>query len=117
MHIEPQEESFIALNQHEREALRFILEEFLLYQSYRNLPTRQCMRQRTIWINRKNFLENNAKMKGVRGLYRKKAIKPHAILGYTISIKEEYLSQIYNLLDNGDWDLVLQLAGIWLDTN
>jgi hypothetical protein len=109
------DDSFLELTHTEREALRLILSEFLLYQNYQGAGKRYCMRQKSIWINRKNFLEPNKHPKGAKGLWKKKAIQKHPILGYQISIKPMYLDQIYTLLDNDDWELVMHLAGVWID--
>lgn len=117
MEVNDSEDDFIELTTSERDALRIILEGFLLRQSYKNKRgvKSMYMRQHKIWINNKNFLQNNTKPRGVNGLLRKKILHPHPILGYYVCIKETYLSQIYNLLDNGDWDLALQLSGVWLE--
>jgi hypothetical protein len=109
-----QEDEEIVLTVSECEALHHILDQFLLYQTYNKSGVRYCMRNKIIWINQKNYVEKS-KHKGTKGLLRKKIIQPHPILGYQVRIKSEYLEQIYDLLDNQDRGLVVQLANIWVE--
>lgn len=116
--MQDDDEEFVELSASERDVLKTILQDFLLLQNSRKPSGKRIhsyMKQRKIWINQRDFLVKHARPKIVKSLYEKKVIQKHPIVGYVLGIKEMYLEQIFDLLNNEDWDLVLQLAGVWVD--
>ena len=61
-------------------------------------------------------MKKNQNNRTIKGLLSKNVIKPH-LVGHKISIKAQYLNQIYTLADSDEWELVKQLAGVWLDVS
>lgn len=110
-------EDFLTLNQNELDMVMLIFNQFALHEFYRDENgkiRKRLMRQRHIWISDKKFFQKNEGKKSIKTLLEKKVIVPH-LVGFRIGIKEEYLNQIYNLADNGDWELVKQLSAVWLE--
>ena len=102
----------LRLNEAERKTLYQILKLFLAHQAQKD-GDGYYIRKKDIYINDKNFLKKHTHQKGFKGL-KEKGVLQHYIY-YKIVIKKDYIDQVYVLLDTQDWELVLQLAGVWLE--
>lgn len=115
---ENDEDEFVVLSVAEREVLEDIIKKYLLLQNFVNAQGRRIkfyMTQKSIWINDKHLLKKHPRSRIVHALLRKNVIQPHHIVGYCIHINEAYINQIFDLLNNENWELVMQLSGVWVD--
>ena len=110
-------QSPLILNNYERKAIMEIFHNYTLWETYtddRGYKKQKFMRNRVIWINDKDFLKKNKSRKSILSLVKKNIIRPH-IFAFKMSIKKEYLHQIYSLADNEDFNLIEQLIAIWVE--
>ncbi|TAD94130.1 MAG: hypothetical protein EAY75_00390 [Bacteroidetes bacterium] len=115
---EEDNDEFVVLSEAEREVLEGTIKKYLLLQNFVDKAGKRVrfyMTQKSIWINDKHFLKKHPRPRIIHALLRKKVIQPHHIVGYCIHIKEAYLTQIFDLLNNENWELVMQLSGVWVD--
>jgi hypothetical protein len=106
----------LQLTAFECQAIQALFSKYALIESYQDSKgcrRQRYMRQRTIWINDKNF-KPQEQSRSIRNLITKKVIVAHWV-GYKFSIRAEYFQQIYALLDNGDDEMVFQMAAVWLE--
>jgi hypothetical protein len=54
-------------------------------------------------------------LKGTKGLLQKGVLQFVEVWGYQLAIKDEFIEQVYTLLDTREWELILQMSGVWLE--
>lgn len=109
--------SFVELSSYERETLMQLFRQNCLYEPFiddRGRKTRRLMRKRVILILDKKFPEAYPRQKSLQSLIRRKIIVPH-LVGYRIQVRPPYVKKIYSLADQGQWELITQLAGQWIE--
>lgn len=108
----------VSLTNHERRIIMDLWQTYCLHEYIPNekgYRKKRLMRQRKIWINDVHFLKRTQHKNAIMHLIERNIIQAHPIMGYTFSIREEYLHKIYNLADAGNWDLLEKLAELWVD--
>lgn len=108
----------LVLSNHERSIIMELWQTYCLHEyipDEKGRRKKKLMRQKNIWINDIHFLKKNKHKKSINNLIEQKVIQAHPIMGFTFKIREEYLHKIYNLADAGNWDLLEQLAELWIE--
>ena len=107
----------LELTQREREVLMELFEENLLRDNYRDYHGKhqtRIYRSRHLDIKDVRFAKKVKQDPILQSLVEKKVIVKEKIW-YRLYIKESYMNAIYNLADQGNWDLVTQLANTWIE--
>lgn len=110
-------EAPLELNRYERSAIMEVFKTYSLQESRVNSEgkfVKKYMRQRIIWIQSPDFKRQHQHLKTYQSLFKRKIIRPH-IVGFQMSLRAEYLEQIYDLADQDYYDLVEQLANLWVE--
>lgn len=113
------DEDTLILSEYERKIVIRLFLEHALEDNFiddTGVKRKRWMRNAAIWIRDRDFFKKNKRKKSILSLIKKNILVAHPIMGYTFSIKTEYISRVYSLMDNGDTELVEQLAGVWLET-
>lgn len=108
---------FIELNQEEIEWLGKLFCTYALKEKFREKKGKlieRFMRTRVIGIYDKGFQKKMEKNKTLKSLLDKKIIYPHKV-GYKLCIRPEFLHQIYDLADSGHFELIFQMASVWIE--
>ena len=105
------------LNRYERAAIMEVFKTHTLQESVLNSEARfvkRYMRQRIIWIQSPDFKKAHQHLKTYQRLFKRKIIRPH-IVGFQMSLRAEYMEQIYDLADQEYYELIEQLANLWVE--
>lgn len=101
----------------EREKLMELFAENLLrdnYRDYEGKPKVRIMRSPHIDIKDVRFAKRIAESEVIQSLIEKKVIVKDQFW-HRIYLKKDFVKAIYNLADQGNWELITQLANTWVD--
>lgn len=111
------EDQTLELSLRECEILMELFRENLLRDNYRdhqgNHRTR-IMRSRHIDIKDIRFAQKIKQERPLQKLLDQKIIIKDQIW-YRFYLKKEYMKAIYNLADQGHWELITQMVGVWIE--
>lgn len=116
--MQEDEEEVLQLSEKERTILKGLLQRYIPKNDSASPALKRIkfyMLQKQIWIPEKKLLKEHPHPNIIRSLVKKKILKPHHIVGYQINIKNDFFQQINDLINNEDWELTVQLAGIWVE--